>query len=75
MLLIESDVIKFVPKVDNLGFILNVCQKVYLSLRSLRSRALHTPLEVGCVTFYASHWVGGIGAGADAKTIHLQPFI
>jgi hypothetical protein len=48
---IGSDVIKVVPKVNNLGFVLNerltaidhfkkVCQKVYWILRSLRPHAL-----------------------------------
>jgi hypothetical protein len=57
MLLIGSDVIKVVPKVNNLGFVLNerltatdhfkkVCQKVYWILRSLRPHASHTPFEV-----------------------------
>jgi hypothetical protein len=55
--LIGSDVIKVVPKVNNLGFVLNerltatdhfkkVCQKVYLILRSLRPHSSHTPFEV-----------------------------
>jgi hypothetical protein len=49
-LLIGSDVIKVVPKVSNLGFVLNkrltaidhfkkLCQKVYWILRSLRPHA------------------------------------
>jgi hypothetical protein len=47
-LLIGSDVIKVVPKVNNLGFVLNerrtdhfkkVCHKVYWILRSLRPHA------------------------------------
>jgi hypothetical protein len=52
-LLIGSDVIKVVPKVNNLGFVLNQgltatdhfkkeCQKVYWILRSLRPHASHT---------------------------------
>jgi hypothetical protein len=57
-LLIGSDVIKVVPKVNNLGFDLNerldlvtdffkkVCQKVYWNLRSLKPYASHTPFEV-----------------------------
>jgi hypothetical protein len=57
-LLIGSDVIKVVPKVNNLGFVLNerltatdhfkkVCQKVYWILRSLKPHASHTPLGGG----------------------------
>jgi hypothetical protein len=57
LLLIGSDVIKVVPKVNNLGFILNekltatdhfnkVCQKVYWILRSLKLHASNTPFEV-----------------------------
>jgi hypothetical protein len=57
MLLMKSDVIKVVPKVNNLGFILNerltatdhfnkLWQKVYKILRSLRPHASHTPFEV-----------------------------
>jgi hypothetical protein len=49
--------IKVVPKVNNLGFILNerltatdhfnkLCQKVYWILRSLRPHALQTPFAV-----------------------------
>jgi hypothetical protein len=56
-LLIGSDVIKVVPKVNNLGFVLNVqitatahfkrvCQKVYWILRSMRPHASHTPFEI-----------------------------
>jgi hypothetical protein len=56
-LLIGSDVVKVVPKVNKLGFVLNerltathhfkkVCQKLYLILRSLTPHALHTPFEV-----------------------------
>jgi hypothetical protein len=47
-LMIGSDVIKVVPKVNNLGFVLNerltvtVCQKAYWILHSLRSHASHT---------------------------------
>jgi hypothetical protein len=50
-------VVKVVPKVNNLGFVLNeeltatdnfkkVCQKVYWILRSLKPHASHTPFEV-----------------------------
>jgi hypothetical protein len=57
LLLIGSDVIKVVSRVNNIGFVLNkrltatdrfkkVCQKVYWILRSLRSHASHTPFEV-----------------------------
>jgi hypothetical protein len=57
VLLIESDVIKFVPTINNLGFVLNkrltatdhfkkVCQKVYWILRSLRPHASHMPSVV-----------------------------
>jgi hypothetical protein len=58
-LLIGDNVIKVVPKVRNLGFVLNerltatdhfrkVCQKIYWILRSLRPHAVHahTPYEV-----------------------------
>jgi hypothetical protein len=57
-LLIGSDVIKVVPKVYNIGFILNErltatdhfnqggCQKIYWILRSLRPHESHTPFEV-----------------------------
>jgi hypothetical protein len=56
-LLIGSDVIKVVLKVNNLGLVLNerltatdhfkkVCLKVYWTLRSLRPHASHTPFEV-----------------------------
>jgi hypothetical protein len=70
-LLIGSDVIKVVPKVNNLGFDLNerltanhfkkVCPKVYCILRSLRPHVSHTPLFRGRlgVTYYASHWIWG----------------
>jgi hypothetical protein len=54
---IVTDFIKVVPKVNNLGFILNerltainyfkrVCQKVYSILHSLRPHASHIPFEV-----------------------------
>jgi hypothetical protein len=56
-LLIGDNVVKVVPKVRNLGFVLNerltatdhfkkVCQKIYWILRSLRPHAAHTPFEV-----------------------------
>jgi hypothetical protein len=56
-LLIGSDIINVVPKVNNLAFVLNeshmatdhfnkVCQKVYWILRYLRPHASHTPFEV-----------------------------
>jgi hypothetical protein len=57
-LLIGSDVIKVVRRVNNLGFVLNerltaatdhfkkVCQRVYWILRSSRPHASHTPFEV-----------------------------
>jgi hypothetical protein len=57
-LLIGSDVIKVVPKVNNLGFVLDerltatdhfkkvMCQKVYWILRSLKPHASHTTFEV-----------------------------
>jgi hypothetical protein len=56
-LLICADVVKVVPRVRNLGFVLNerptatdhfrkVCQKIYWILRSLRPHAAHTPFEV-----------------------------
>jgi hypothetical protein len=56
-LLIGSDVIKVVHKVNNLGYVLNerptatdhfkkVCQKINLILRSLRPHASHTPFVV-----------------------------
>jgi hypothetical protein len=52
----ESDVVKVVPKVNNLGFVLNeritatnqegVLEGIYWVLRSLRPSASHTPFEV-----------------------------
>jgi hypothetical protein len=56
-LLIGSDVMKVVSKVNNLGYVLNeeltatdhfkkVCQKVYWILHSLRPHASYTPFEV-----------------------------
>jgi hypothetical protein len=55
--LIGTDVVKVVPRVRNLGFVLNerltatdhckkVCQRIYWILRSLRPHAPHTPFEV-----------------------------
>jgi hypothetical protein len=52
-LLIGSDVIRVVPKVNNLGFVMNesltatdhfkkMCQKIYWTLRSSRPHASHT---------------------------------
>jgi hypothetical protein len=54
---IGANVIKVVPRVSNLGFVLNerltatdhfrkVCQKIYWILRFLRPHAAHTPFEV-----------------------------
>jgi hypothetical protein len=56
-LLIGDNVVKVVPRVRNLGFVLNerltatdyfrkVCQKIYWILRSLRPHAAHNPFEV-----------------------------
>jgi hypothetical protein len=56
-LLIGSDVINVVHKVNNFDFVLNerltatdhfkkVCRKVYWILRSLKPHASHTPFEV-----------------------------
>jgi hypothetical protein len=56
-LLIGATVFKVVPKVKNLGLVLNekltaknhfrkVCQRVYWILRFLRLHAAHTPFEV-----------------------------
>jgi hypothetical protein len=55
--LIGTNVIKLVPKVKNLGFILNerlratdhfrkVCHRIYWILRSLRPHTAHTPFEI-----------------------------
>jgi hypothetical protein len=79
-LLLGSDVIKVVPKVNNLGFVLNerltvtdrfkkVCQKVYWILHSLRQ----TPFEVRrrlVVSLYMPHigYGGIVYAGADAAS-------
>jgi hypothetical protein len=54
-LLIESDVVKVVPKITNLGFVLNerltatdhfkkVCQKVYWILRSFKATCIAYPV-------------------------------
>jgi hypothetical protein len=56
-LLIGDNVVKVVPRVRNLGFVLNkrlkatdhfrkVCQKIYWILRSVKPHAAHTPFEV-----------------------------
>jgi hypothetical protein len=86
MLLIGSDVIKVVPKVNNLGFVLNerltatdhfkkVCQKLYWILRSLKPLALHTPFEVRkrLVSLIIPHigYGGIVYAGADATSQRL----
>jgi hypothetical protein len=83
-LLIGSDVINVVPKVNNLGFVMNqrltatahfkkVCQKVYWILRYLRPYASHTPFEVRMrllVSLIMPHigCEGIVYAGADAAT-------
>jgi hypothetical protein len=83
-LLIGSDVIKVVSKVNNLGFVLNerltatdhfkkVCQKVYWILCSLRPHASHTPSEVRrrlVVTCIMPHieYEGVVYASADAAS-------
>jgi hypothetical protein len=56
-LLIGANVVKVVPRLRNLGFVLNerltatdhfrkVCQRIYWILRYLRPHAAHTPFEV-----------------------------
>jgi hypothetical protein len=56
-LLIRANVVKVVPRVRNLGFVLiekltvrdhfvKVCQRIYWVLRSLRLHAAHTSFEV-----------------------------
>jgi hypothetical protein len=83
-LLIGSYVIKVVPRVNNLGFVLNerltatdnfkkVYQKVYWILRSLRPHASHTLFEVGrrlVVSLIVPHirYGGIVYAGADATS-------
>jgi hypothetical protein len=83
-LLIGSDVIKVVPKVNNLGFVLNQgltatdhfkkeCQKVYWILRSLRPHASHTPFEARkrlVVSLITSHigYGGIVYANADVAS-------
>jgi hypothetical protein len=83
-LLIGSDVNKVVPKVNNLGFVLNerltatdhfkkVCQKVYWILRSLKPHVSHTPFEVRrrlVVSLIMPHigYGGILYAGADAAS-------
>jgi hypothetical protein len=80
-LLIGSDVIKVVPEINNLGFVLNerlthfkkVRQKVYLILRSLRLHSSHTPFEVRkrlVVSLIMPHigYGGIVYAGADAAS-------
>jgi hypothetical protein len=77
--LIGSDVIKVVPKGNNLGFVLNerltttdhlkVCQRLYWFLRFLRPHESHTPFEVMrrlVVSFIMPHYVGIVYVGADA---------
>jgi hypothetical protein len=83
-LFIGPDTIKVVPKVTNLGFVLNerltaadhfkkVCQKVYWILRSLRPHASHTPFEVRrrlVMSLIMPHigYGGVVYAGADAAS-------
>jgi hypothetical protein len=83
-LLIESDVIKVVPKVNNLDFVLNErltatdhfkkeCHRVYWILHSLKPHASLTPFEVrrGLVVSLIMPYIGYGGivfAGADTAS-------
>jgi hypothetical protein len=80
-LLIGSDVIKVVPKINNLGFVLNerltatahfkkVCQKVFWILRSLRPHASHEVRRRLVVSLIMPHigYGGIVYAGADAAS-------